>query len=203
MNPAFLKLNPEKQRAIMNAAFEVFAQHNYKRANSNDIAAKASVSKGLLFHYFGSKRNLYIELYKLGYSIVKERMKAGLPTQDTDFFNLIISAQRIKTELMTSYPHLFAFMLNAYYEQDTEVASSIASLKLQSIDANVALLLESCDRSKFKDHISLEQALNIVNWISDGFMRDKLQQADIDIPSLHQEYEDYLVLLKNSFYKEP
>jgi len=202
MNPSFLKLDPDKQRMIMNAAFQVFAQHDYKQANTNDIVAKAAISKGLLFHYFGSKRNLYVELYKFGYSIVREHMQTRLPKQERDFFTLIIKAQRIKTDIMMGYPHLFSFMLRAYYEQDGEVASSIASLNLQSIEANVALLLQQCDRSKFKDHISLEQAVNIVNWMSEGFMRTKLQQDDMDIPSLQQQYEDYLLLLKNSFYKE-
>ena len=49
MNEKFHQLPEEKQLAIFNAAMEVFAQNDYKRASTDDIAAKAGISKGMLF----------------------------------------------------------------------------------------------------------------------------------------------------------
>lgn len=63
MNEKFHQLPEEKQLAIFNAAMEVFAQNDYKRASTDDIAAKAGISKGMLFYYFQNKRTLYLETY--------------------------------------------------------------------------------------------------------------------------------------------
>ncbi len=52
MNEKFYQLSEEKQLRILNAAMEVFGLHEYKRASTDVIAAKAGVSKGLLFYYF-------------------------------------------------------------------------------------------------------------------------------------------------------
>lgn len=52
MNEAFYALEEEKQRAVFNAAMEVFSRWEYKRASTDLIAAKAGVSKGLLFYLF-------------------------------------------------------------------------------------------------------------------------------------------------------
>lgn len=44
-----MELTEEKRRRILNAALEEFAKHDYKGASTDDIAAKAGISKGLLF----------------------------------------------------------------------------------------------------------------------------------------------------------
>ena len=63
MNEKFFTLSPEKQARITNAALEVFARNDYKHASTDDIAAKAGISKGLLFYYFRNKQSLYLYLY--------------------------------------------------------------------------------------------------------------------------------------------
>jgi len=63
LNEKFFTLSPEKQARITNAALEVFARNDYKHASTDDIAAKAGISKGLLFYYFRNKQSLYLYLY--------------------------------------------------------------------------------------------------------------------------------------------
>ena len=45
---------------IFQASLEEFAAVDYERANTNHICEIAEVSKGLLFHYYGSKKHLYL-----------------------------------------------------------------------------------------------------------------------------------------------
>ena len=52
MNEKIYTLSPENQARITNAALEVFARNDYKHASTDDIAAKAGISKGLLFYSF-------------------------------------------------------------------------------------------------------------------------------------------------------
>ena len=52
MNDKFYLLEEEKQLKIINAAMEVFGKNEYKKASTDLIAAKAGISKGLLFYYF-------------------------------------------------------------------------------------------------------------------------------------------------------
>ena len=50
---------PESPGRILAAAEESFAAHGLAGARTERIAARAGVNKGLLYYYFGSKRNLY------------------------------------------------------------------------------------------------------------------------------------------------
>lgn len=65
MNDKFYLLEEEKQLKIINAAMEVFGKNEYKKASTDLIAAKAGISKGLLFYYFHNKKELYMFIYKL------------------------------------------------------------------------------------------------------------------------------------------
>ena len=55
----FLELPNEKQLKIINAGFEYFGKYGYKGANTEDIANRAGISKGLLFYYFKSQFHLF------------------------------------------------------------------------------------------------------------------------------------------------
>lgn len=60
MNERFKELPEERQRAVLNSAMEVFSKYDYKKASTDLIAAKAGVSKGLLFYCFHNKKELYL-----------------------------------------------------------------------------------------------------------------------------------------------
>lgn len=48
-------------QSILEASQRVFARRAYDEISIDDIALEASMSKGLLYHYFASKRDLYLE----------------------------------------------------------------------------------------------------------------------------------------------
>ncbi len=59
MNSKFFDLKKEKQDRMINASLKIFALQGYRHASTDDIVKEAAISKGLLFHYFGSKLGVY------------------------------------------------------------------------------------------------------------------------------------------------
>jgi TetR/AcrR family fatty acid metabolism transcriptional regulator len=49
----------EKENAIFDAACHVIKEKGFHQARISDIAKRAGISYGLVYHYFGSKDNLY------------------------------------------------------------------------------------------------------------------------------------------------
>ena len=64
MYEMFENLDPSKKERVLNAALAEFARKDYKDASTNAIVEAAHISKGILFRYFGSKKNLYLYLYR-------------------------------------------------------------------------------------------------------------------------------------------
>jgi AcrR family transcriptional regulator len=56
---AYRREPDEKRERILDAASEVFAAKGFSGATTAEIAARAGVSEGIVFHHFGSKRELF------------------------------------------------------------------------------------------------------------------------------------------------
>jgi AcrR family transcriptional regulator len=52
----------QRRRAIIRAATEVFLQHGYLGATTDEVAARASVSKQTLYKHFADKHTLFAEV---------------------------------------------------------------------------------------------------------------------------------------------
>ena len=55
----FFRLEDDKQRRVRNAALDLFSRFGYDKTSTEQIARAAGISKGMVFHYFGSKQALY------------------------------------------------------------------------------------------------------------------------------------------------
>ncbi len=55
-----------RKQEIIHAALELFVSKGYAATKITDIAKRANMSTGLMFHYFESKENLYEELIRMG-----------------------------------------------------------------------------------------------------------------------------------------
>jgi AcrR family transcriptional regulator len=54
----------ERRRQILEVARRLFSERNYATVSTSEIAREAGVARGLLNHYFGTKRDLYLEVIR-------------------------------------------------------------------------------------------------------------------------------------------
>jgi AcrR family transcriptional regulator len=74
VRPAFGRLPPSQQGAILNAALDEFAAHGFHDASLNRVIETAGTSKGSMYYYFDGKEDLYAYVVRTEI----ERMFAGL-----------------------------------------------------------------------------------------------------------------------------
>src|SRR3954463_13384323 len=61
--PSFSRLDPGQRRdQILDAANALFAERSYDEVSVEDIAGSAGVARGLVHHYFGGRKEVYIGL---------------------------------------------------------------------------------------------------------------------------------------------
>ena len=57
-----VRLDLDKRRAqLLELGIDLFTEHAYEDISIDDLAEEAGISKGLLYHYFRSKREFYVE----------------------------------------------------------------------------------------------------------------------------------------------
>ncbi|HWU23903.1 MAG TPA: helix-turn-helix domain-containing protein [Nocardioides sp.] len=63
--PAFRRLEPDERRTqILRSAVQLFGERPYATVSTTELAGAAGVTRGLLHHYFGTKRELYLEVVR-------------------------------------------------------------------------------------------------------------------------------------------
>lgn len=113
---AFERLEEEKKEAILFAGIEEFSQKSYRDASTDAITAKSGISKGLLFHYFGSKKEFYF--YCLAKALERLTQKTentanaenvtnaenkANPENPANFYHILFAAMNRKMELCMEY----------------------------------------------------------------------------------------------------
>ena len=97
----FESLPDAKRSAILHAGIQEFSRNAYAEASTDRITAAAGISKGLLFHYFGSKRAFY--LYCLEQAL--QRLVARtLPPGASSFYGILFAVLDEKFRLCRAYP---------------------------------------------------------------------------------------------------
>ncbi|WP_179394864.1 TetR/AcrR family transcriptional regulator [Lacticaseibacillus absianus] len=109
-------IDPEKQARILAASQHEFATHGYRDAKTDDIAAAADVSKGLVFHYFGSKANLYLQTVQATFDKIMAVADLSVWQDSTDLREMVARATRYKLQLQLTYPEEFTLAMAAYAE---------------------------------------------------------------------------------------
>lgn len=195
------KISPEKQNRIINAAYRVFADSNYKEASTQDIAAYATISKGLLFYYFHNKRDLYFYLYDYGVKLLNDEILQAIDMQNTDFFHRIEELSRIKLIVMKKHPDIFQFFINVYQEDDILLKDEIQK-RLYILANEQQILLENIDMNRFRKPIDLTILSNLLVETAVEHVRRFCIHDNLDVETVMISYSKYIKLLKENFYKE-
>ena len=199
----FLNLPMEKQNLIVDAALKTFAMYGYKKTSISDIANAAGISKAMVFHYFGTKKDLYLYLVNTCVDSISTEVIEKFDDSITDLFDRILYTSKLKLSLMEKQPYVPSFIQSAYFENDDEVKKDIRTIFRKDDGKTVGkkITFDGADFSKFKDDIDPNLVMNMIDWIAEGYM-SKLKDAEvIDFNELYKVFEECLLLLKKNFYK--
>ncbi len=157
---SFPKVDGREQRSkesrsrILKAATSIFAEKGPEGARVDEIADAAGINKRMIYHYFGSKENLYVEVLRHNYNKIYTLSKNAIDFADDPRVNV-------------------ARAIRAYFYY---LAENEAHVRLTSWEALCGGRCAGKLFPKFFDLIELEFDDIIKDGIERGFIR-----PDIDI----------------------
>ena len=201
MNEKFYALSEEKQNAIINAGFKVFAKNSYKKSPVNEIAIEAGISKSLLFFYFRNKKELYIFLLKKSEELTKRTLMESGVMNGTDIFDIMYRGLLAKASMMKKYPDMGNFSIKAYYEKDPEVVKDVQKIVAPYTKMETNMTLPPLDRSIFKEGLDLNMMYQDMYLASEGYLW-RMQQTDkLDIDKMVADYKKIIDFWKSIYLK--
>lgn len=190
----------EKHTLILNAAASLFAKYGYKKTTVDEIVAMAGISKGLFYHYYPNKKQLYLYIYDLYTNALSQSVKKEADTSSTDFFERLKQVSHLRIAFIRQYPDLWNFLYSAYYEEDPQVADEIKEKNRQLIEESSSGTASNIDWSKLREGISPDTALNAVTWLAEGFVREINRREKTFDEAGYLEFDKYIELLRTGLY---
>lgn len=195
-----------KKENILNAAIAEFS-HGYEKASTDAIVKSAGVSKGLLFHYFGTKKDLFAVTYDYAVNAMM-----------SEFFDLVNFDQRdilerwrqvvfLKMDLMKKYPMIFAFAASAQFPDNDEVKNNIVEQQNKILDVESPKLFSGIDRTLFREDIDVDMALRVIFFTMKGYSESQAEPEKTteeyygEYERYLSEVEEYIQFFRKSFYR--
>lgn len=194
----FEKLSDEKQLAVINAGFACFGRDGYKKTAISEIAEKAGVSKASIFHYFGTKKELYRFLYKCAGKAILEVMPEGTE----DFFECMKLGTQSRLRVMAKTPGLYDFLLSLVTENDSELIAELVAINKVEVERKKALMFSKVDWSRFKPEYDRPVIMNLFHWVTEGCIRRYVNEGQMSVEEIAAKEEFYLNIIKRALYKE-
>ena len=199
MNDKFFDLKREKQDRMINGALKIFALNGYQKASTDDIVKEAEISKGLLFHYFGSKAGLYIFVYEYSARYMAMELQRAISLRERDLFLLFAQIEDAKNVLLRNYPYMQKFLLSSREISDDAIREEIKDYT-GLVETAMNEALERADHDRILPGVDVELLLRSMHYVTRGLMETALTEK-LDSEFAHKEAVNFCMMMRERFTK--
>ncbi|MGG6431907.1 TetR/AcrR family transcriptional regulator [Anoxybacillus sp. D401a] len=216
MYETFERQPEEKKNLIIQIVIEEFVQNGYENASTDVMTSRAGISKGLLFHYFKSKKNLYLYVVHYAKRLLTEKtMEAVNELRCSDFFERIKQILLIKQRVFMKYPNETQLVIDAVANPPKAVKKEMEQLLAEHYETyaedfqlQYIFLKDLLQKETLRDDVCVETVVRmtmlIVEQLSNKYMQlyknkqyHPIQHGDLVV----QELDEYVNIIKYGIYK--
>lgn len=220
-NEQTARLGADKRARILHAALDEFAEKGYRAASTNSIATRAGVAKGLIFHYYGSKKELYLTVYESLTDDVFADLDEALSDAPADLFERMFLISERKLAMFQKSPRRTRFAMTLYTVPE-DVRQLVNERAAQTAQTGILVrVLDGVDTSRLRADVSLEEAMDTIGMLTAGLQQMMIAMfrqgvserdpgsggggdvgRDIDLAPIIARARRMLTLLRDGLYRD-
>jgi AcrR family transcriptional regulator len=177
------RLEPQQRREqLLDTGAALFAEQPYEDVFMEDIAARAGVSRGLLYHYYPNKRDLYVAVFKRA----SERFLARVsPDPELPLAEQLASALEAHIQSFADHP-FEAITINRGALSDDPAIQAIIAEELNVVGQRLVDQLVAEGRQREGTEIAVEGWLAFVRAVCVKWVQSQaISRAEVAEMCLH------------------
>jgi len=191
----------EMVKKIIRTSFMVFSQNDMKKASTNMIVQKAGISRGILYHYFKNKEELFDYLNYYSFQRSFEEVNQYIDWDNRDLIKRICDITKYRLDSIAEYPYMIEF--NEKYKDQVIRFTDIKVLR----EWREKFHKHNIDYSLFKENLDMEKVLHILKWTFRGLYKELLNKPEKSITEeqilqLKEDCSKYYEILATTFYRQ-
>ncbi len=202
---AFKNLPDEKQKIIIDACIDEFAEYGFENASTNRMVRKIGISKGSLFQYFKTKENLYIYVMEVAIGGILKQLQMQMRDLSPDVLERVKKFGETSIDIYSKQPKLFKLFFSLLGQKNLLFQEKLVLIFSRDIESFIHILSRGIDTQNLK--WGLETTIEIIKWLLNGIRTDMLVEYDIqtDDEKFKQKYleklDQALKVLSEGIYK--
>ena len=205
MKQTFNNLPEAKKTRIIKACIDEFCENGYEKSSTENIIKRAGISKGGLYEYIDSKKELYLYIvnytYEKLYSYLREKVNIEYSPLPNDILDRFKAVSDIAIDFYIEHPEYIKLIVKTYKIHDIEIENKVKNIfssEFMSIFGTIE------DDSIIYDK---EKIFDLLMWLLLKTRYDfliELEEAE-DAAELKKDYQEnwefFFSILRNGIYK--
>lgn len=204
----FESLPEEKKNKILATALKEFSENGYEQASTNSIVKEAGISKGILFHYFKTKRDLYLYVVFYSMELMYRRLSEETEFKSRDYFERMREIEEVKLRFYVENPECYKLMLKVFKGSQKDIIEEVYKRYLPLISDYMTKFSSDVDMSVFKEDIDIRKVNDMITWMGEGIserimqaLPEVLTDSEVLTNKYSKEFWEYMELIKRGVCK--
>lgn len=144
---------------IINGALKEFAEKGYSGASINVICSQENLSKGILYHYFTAKDELYLACVSKCFSDLTEFLKRNIFIENNDVKKQLENYFMVRFKFFQKYPLYQRIFTDSIIHYPKHLENEIFKIMSEFNNLNIFLLNKILTPLKLRSDITKEEVI--------------------------------------------
>lgn len=154
--------NELSKEKILKACIEEFGKNDYVSASLNNICKNNNISKGLLFHYYKNKDELFLLCVKKCFDELSIYLEDNIEIENHTVEEKINNYFNKRTEFFRKHSYYNQIFISAVFNTPEHQVDNIMLLKKGLIDTNIRIFNRIFEGESLKNGIDKDKAIDVI-----------------------------------------
>lgn len=171
--------NLQTRRRIIDSALREFGEKSYAEASLNTICSAGDISKGIIYHYFRDKDELYLVCLKECFDELTADLSERAITGGDDVGRCLQSYFDARIAFFGEHPLYLKLFSSAVINPPQHLREAIAAVKSEFDRLNIRVLTDLLKKVRLRPGITVDEAVDEFRLYQDYFnTRYQLEHPD-------------------------
>ncbi|HHX48840.1 MAG TPA: TetR/AcrR family transcriptional regulator [Clostridiales bacterium] len=144
------------RQRILDAALEEFANYGYLGASLNRVCKEKNISKGMIYHYFRSKDELYLLCLENCFNDLTKYLKINFENKNNDIESMLKQYFELRLDFFAKNPLYLGLFSDLILNTQNHLKTNICVIKKDFDELNISILKSMLNTASLRKGLTID-----------------------------------------------